>query len=125
MASIPPVFRSLDAQWVAVGFVALVSLGISIIIARTLGPELFGIYSIVISGGANVAILLDGSFDRLLQRELAHPTPALMGFIPTLPQEAYGHAVKGILIMSLAAAIALPQHALSTVAAIWFPARWC
>ncbi len=114
------IVRFLGAQWLAVGFVAAVSLGISVVIARTLGPELFGIYSIALSGGAIVAILLDGGFGRLLQREHAQPTPTLLGFMPILPQAAYGHAVMSILIISLLAAIALPQHALITVAAIWF-----
>lgn len=120
MESIPLLFRFLGVQWLAVGFVALVSLGVSVVIARTLGPELFGIYSIAISGGAVVAILLDGGFGRLLQREHAQPTPALAEFVPVLPRAAYGHSVMCILFISLLAAIALPQHALTTVAAIWF-----
>lgn len=120
MIPIPLIVRFLGAQWVAVGFVGLVSLGISIVIARTLGPDMFGVYSVAISAGAIVAILFDGGFGRLLQREHAYATPELLRFIPLLPRAAYGHALIGMIVMSLFAIFILPQHALTTVSAIWF-----
>ncbi|GGC05124.1 O-antigen transporter [Oxalicibacterium flavum] len=114
------IIRFLGAQWLAVGFVGIISLTVSILIARVLGPESFGVYSVALSGGAIVAILLDGGFCRLLQRERAHPTPALLQFLPLLPQAALGHVIIAASIFSLIAMLVLPKHALTIVAVIWF-----
>ncbi|ABE49542.1 polysaccharide biosynthesis C-terminal domain-containing protein [Methylobacillus flagellatus] len=114
------IIRFLGAQWLAVGFVGVISLAVSILIARTLGPDSFGVYSVVLSGGAIAAILLDGGFGRLLQRERAHPTPALLRFLPILPQAALGHVIIAASIFSLIALLVLPKHALTIVAVIWF-----
>lgn len=113
-------FRFLGAQWLAIGFVALVSLAISVVVARTLGPDLFGVYSVALSGGAIAAILMDGGFGRLLQREHAHPTASLVEFLPALPRAAVGHVIVAACALSLLAVLAIPKHALTTVAAIWF-----
>jgi O-antigen/teichoic acid export membrane protein len=114
------IIRLLGAQWFAAGFVGLVSMGVSVLIARTLGPDLFGVYAIAISAGAVVAVLIDGGFGKLLQRERALATPALAGFTETLPSLAYGHALLMLGVLCLAGVVLLPNHALTTVAALLF-----
>ena len=51
------IFRFLGAQWLAIGFVGAVSFDLSILVVRTLGPDLFGAYAIALSVGALVVIL--------------------------------------------------------------------
>jgi O-antigen/teichoic acid export membrane protein len=114
------ILRLLGAQWLAIGFVAAVSLAINVVVARSLSPAMFGVYSVVLSGGAIAAILLDGGFVRLLQREHAHPTASLSSFLPVLPRAALTHNLISATALSLLAAVLFPQHALAVIAAIWF-----
>ncbi len=114
------IVRFLGAQWLAACFVGLVSFGVSVLIARTLGPELFGAYVIAIAAGAVVAILIDGGFGKLLQRERAMASPELTGFMPLLPGLAYGHALLMLAGLCLAAMVFLPKQALTVVAALLF-----
>ena len=62
--------RSLRVQWLATVYVAAVSMLITFFLARTLGPEIFGRYSYIITLAALFAILQDGGFRTLLFREL-------------------------------------------------------
>ena len=113
------IFRLLGAQWLAVGFTGLVSLGLSVLIARTLGPDLFGVYAIALSAGALLAILMDGGFSKLLQRERTRVTPSLTQVLPDLPGLSYGHAMLVVLGLSVVAIAIFPKHALTTLAALW------
>lgn len=113
------ILRFLGAQWLAVGFIGLVSFGLSILIARTLGPDLFGVYAIAVSAGALLAILMDGGFSKLLQRERTRVTPSLAPVLPILPGLSYGHAMSVVLGLSVLAVLIFPKHALTTLAALW------
>jgi O-antigen/teichoic acid export membrane protein len=113
------VVRLLGAQWFAVGFTGLVSLGLSVLIARTLGPDLFGVYAIALSAGALLAILMDGGFSKLLQRERTRVTPTLSQVLLDLPGLSYGHAMLMVLGLSVVAVAIFPKHALTTLAALW------
>jgi O-antigen/teichoic acid export membrane protein len=64
-------FRLLSYQWVATVIQALVSFGLSILVARHLGVDQFGVYAIAMSAGFFITILMDGGFTTLLQRESA------------------------------------------------------
>ncbi len=114
------ILRFLGTQWLAAGFVGLVSLGLSILVARTLGPELFGVYGIAISAGALLAMVMDGGFNKLIQRERARATPSLAPVLPILPGLALGHAIRAMLLMSVLAVLFFPKHSLTTVAALLF-----
>lgn len=114
------IFRFLGAQWLAVGFVGLVSFGISILVARTLGPDMFGVYTIALSVGALVAIVIDGGFSKLLQRERARASTSLTEVLPILPGLAYGHAMLAILGLSVVAVLLFPKQLLTTLTALWF-----
>ena len=113
------IFRLLGAQWLATGFVGLVSMGVTVLIARALGPDLFGVYAIALSAGALVAALIDGGFSKLLLRERALATHTLAGYTHVLPGLAYGHALLMLGGLCLAAVV-LPVHAVTTVSALLF-----
>lgn len=63
--------RLLGYQWIAVVIQAVISFGLSILVARGLEPEQFGVYAIATSAGVFVTIFLEGGFNTLLQRESA------------------------------------------------------
>lgn len=62
---------ALSAQWVALGLTGLISLLLTSFIARSLGPELFGSYSIAITAGSLLVILIDGGLRSLVFREIS------------------------------------------------------
>jgi len=113
------IIRLLGVQWLAIGFTGLISLGLSVWIARALGPELFGVYAVAVSVGALLAILMDGGFSKLLQRERTRVTPALTQVGPDLPGLSYGHAILLVLGLSVLAVLIFPKHALTTLATLW------
>ena len=113
------IVRFLGAQWLAVGFVGAVSFALSIVVARVLGPNLFGVYAIAQAGGTLAAIMMDGGFSKLLHRERSRASPGLDALGPTLPAYAFGHALSMAGILSLLAVVLWPQQALTICAAIW------
>lgn len=114
------IYRLLGAQWLAAGFVGIVSLGVSALIARTLGPELFGVYVIALSSGAVVAIFIDSGFGKLLQRERALPSMKLATHVQLLPSLAFGHALLMLVCLCVAAVLLVPRHALTIVSTLLF-----
>ena len=66
--------RLLGYQWIAIGAQGLISLALGVLVARSFGPEMFGIYSVALSVGVFLAILIDGGFGTLLQRESVRAT---------------------------------------------------
>ena len=114
------IFRFLGAQWFAIVFVAVVSFALSIMIARTIGPSQFGVYSIALSAGSVLAILIDGGFSKLLQRELTRSTEELTENLASLPSLALSHAILVILVSSLLILLIMPAHGLTMIAAVWF-----
>ena len=104
------IYRFLGAQWLAVAFVGALSFGVSVLVARRLGSELFGVYSAALSAGAMVAILVDGGFGKLLQRERVLPTPALSIPPNSLPGMACAHAALMISVCLIAAMLFGPAN---------------
>ncbi len=113
------VFRFLGAQWLAIAYIGLVSLGLSILVARTLGPDLFGIYAVALSVGTLVAILIDGGFSKLLQRERARESITLAEIGPALPALAYGHAILAIVTLSILAVLFFQDHKMTALVTVW------
>lgn len=113
------IVRFLAAQWLAVGFVGAVSFALSIVVARVLGPNLFGVYAIAQAGGTLAAIVMDGGFSKLLHRERSRASSGLDALAPTLPAYALGHAIFMAGILSLLAVVLWPQQALTICAAVW------
>lgn len=90
------IIRNLSYQWIAIGVQGLISLALGILVARSFGPEMFGIYSVALSIGLFLATFIDGGFGNLLQRENARATPDI-GFDGTkLHNYAFGQALLTI-----------------------------
>ena len=112
-------FRFLGAQWLAIVYIGLVSFGLSILVARTLGPDLFGVYAVALSVGSLAAILMDGGFSKLIQRERARESSKLVEIVPALPALAYGHAMLSIIILSTLALLLFPDYQITTLVTVW------
>ena len=112
-------FRFLSAQWLAIVYIGLVSFGLSILVARTLGPDLFGVYAVALSVGSLAAILMDGGFSKLIQRERARESSKLAEIVPALPALAYGHAILSIIILSTLAFLLFPDYKITTLVTVW------
>lgn len=93
--------RSLSVQWLATVYVAAVSMLITFFLARTLGPEIFGRYSYIITLAALFAILQDGGFRTLLFREFTFSSLPVKA--EKLLPSALGHLllVTGLGIVSI------------------------
>jgi O-antigen/teichoic acid export membrane protein len=110
--------RLLSAQWLGMGFVGLVSLGVSIAVARVLGPEQFGVYAIAVAGGAIIVILIDGGFSTLLQRERARATTSLAGLAKLLPGMANAHALLATLLLSICCVLLPAKYGLTPLTVV-------
>jgi len=82
--------KDLLVQYISYGYVILVSLILSIIIARMLGPVEFGIYATALSVGSILGILFDFGFKHIIQRETANPSERFKLFKPQLLSTALG-----------------------------------
>lgn len=85
------IYRALFGQWFAIAYVAAISFGLTIILARTLGPDKFGLYSYVLSFASIYAIIQDGGFRTLIFREGVSGHEAES--VNSLLQFAFGHVV--------------------------------
>lgn len=85
------IFRLLGAQWVAICFVGVISFFVSVLIARTLGPNLFGTYTTAVSISAIASILVDGGFGKLIQREKTLPSLTIEH--STIVRFSFGHVI--------------------------------
>lgn len=84
--------RLLGAQWLAIGFNGVISFSLSVFVARTLGPEVFGAYTLAVSVGALFGIVIDGGFGKVLLREAVQPTKGGLFGATELPSYAVGYA---------------------------------
>ena len=84
---------SLGPQWTATAYVATVSILLTFILGRRLGPELFGQYSYVLTAAAIFAILLDNGYKTVLYRENTSPSPKLRHLQSKLTALAEGNAL--------------------------------
>jgi O-antigen/teichoic acid export membrane protein len=66
--------KSFSTQWFASAYVATISIILTFLFARLLGPEIFGIYNYLLTLASLFAILQDGGFRTLIFRELTFPT---------------------------------------------------
>lgn len=111
--------KFLLAQWAGTAYVGLVSLGLSILVARQLGPDRFGDYGVALAAGALLGIVLDGGFKTLLLRERTLATGALARLVPRLHAVAMGHALAAGIVLGALALVLVPERrdlALATVA---------
>ena len=66
--------KSFGIQWLASAYGAIVSILLTFLFGRLLGPEVFGNYSSLLTLGSLYAIIQDGGFRTLIFRELTSPT---------------------------------------------------
>jgi O-antigen/teichoic acid export membrane protein len=66
--------KSFSTQWLASVYGATVSVLLTFLFARLLGPEVFGSYNYLLTLATLYAILQDGGFRTLIFRELTSPT---------------------------------------------------
>lgn len=102
----PPYFgQSLISQWAATLYTGGVSLGLTFLIARVLGPGKFGAYSYILTVASLFLILQDGGYKTLLFRERTLPSEALRPYQEKLLSWATGHSILismiGILFLFL------------------------
>jgi O-antigen/teichoic acid export membrane protein len=89
---------ALGSQWVATIYVAIISLLLSIILARVLGPVQFGVYSYVLSIACIFSIIQDGGFKTLLFREITLNSKHLIEKADELLPMALGHVIVATII---------------------------
>lgn len=84
---------SLFSQWFATFYTAAVSLGLTFLLGRVLGPEGFGGYSYVLTLASLFLIVQDGGFKSLLFREKTLVSPQIAEYNNSLFSWALGHMV--------------------------------
>lgn len=97
--------RLLAAQWTATLYVGVISLVLSVFIARQTGPAAFGEYSVALASGAVLAIFIDGGMRNLLLREGVSVSSHLRHLSARLPAFALGNAITVACIASLLAVV--------------------
>lgn len=110
--------RLLAAQWLAAIYVGGVSFALNVLIARQVGPAVFGEYSVALAAGAVLAIFLDGGMRNLLMRERTLASAHLNHLSDRLPSLAFGHALVASVIASLFAVVLLPEKSVLAVATV-------
>ncbi len=92
------IIPSLVSQWGATAYIAVVSLGLTFVLGRVMGPSVFGTYSYILTLASLFFILQDGGFKTLLFREKTAPTPELAGYKEQLLPMALGNTVLATLL---------------------------
>lgn len=110
----------LSYQWVATIIQALISFGLSILVARHLGIEQFGVYATATSAGFFITILLDGGFTTLLQRESVRASLGMALEGQALSRYAFGYTLLIVSTLVLMAIINPFSQHVSTLFAIIF-----
>ena len=113
------IIRQLIAQWSATFYVGLASFAVSVFIARTVGPENFGEYTVAVAAGGILAVFIDGGMRSLLMREHARNSQNLKYLSGRLPRIAFIHALSVTAVAGLFAYVLLSDKlalALATIA---------
>ena len=83
--------KALTSQWAATLYAAAVSVGLTFLLGRILGPAQFGQYSYILTVASIFAILQDGGFSTLIFRETAKAALTANTDRPPLMSLALGH----------------------------------
>jgi O-antigen/teichoic acid export membrane protein len=89
----PSFSANLSSQWLAAFYTAAISLGLTFILGRALGPNGFGSYSYILTLGCLFFILQEGGFKTLLFREKILSSEGLRGYKDRLFSWALGHVI--------------------------------
>ncbi|KPX40376.1 putative polysaccharide biosynthesis protein [Pseudomonas syringae pv. helianthi] len=91
----------LIVQWLSTIYGAAMSLGISIFLARSMGPDAFGAYTYIYVLAMFLALIQDAGIKTLLLRERTSPTAALEALNRVLPSQALLHLVISSAVLML------------------------
>jgi O-antigen/teichoic acid export membrane protein len=94
----------LAMQWGVTGYSAAVSLGLSVLFARSMGSSSFGHYTYIYVLVSVLVLMQDAGFNTLLMRERASPSAALSARSSELPSIALIHLLLTTLAFILLAA---------------------
>jgi O-antigen/teichoic acid export membrane protein len=111
--------RFLGAQWLAAAFVGVISFAVSVLIAREGGSYIFGEYTLALSVGSMLAVLIDGGMKHLLIRERARASARLVHLSDSLFSMAVGQAFLVALALTLLGCIMYPEKVILVLATIW------
>lgn len=117
--------KALSSQWAATLYAAAVSVGLTFLLGRVLGPAGFGEYSYLLTLGSLFAILQDGGFSTLVFRETAKAGLAHVPDRPSLLSLALGHLLA-VTLFGVCLVPLFPQgERLSLGAAVVYYALFC
>ena len=117
--------KALSSQWAATLYAAAVSVGLTFLLGRVLGPAGFGEYSYLLTLGSLFAILQDGGFATLVFRETAKAGLAHVPGRPPLLSLALGHLLA-VTLLGVCLVPLFPQgQRLSLGAAVVYYALFC
>jgi O-antigen/teichoic acid export membrane protein len=101
-------FVPLVMQWGVTAYSAAISLGLSVLFARSMGSSAFGHYTYVYVLASVLVLMQDAGFNVLLMRERSSPSAALSARYPELPSTALTHLfLTTVAFMLLAGALQL------------------
>ncbi|MCF8142839.1 MAG: oligosaccharide flippase family protein [Deltaproteobacteria bacterium] len=109
---------NLTSQWLATLYTAAVSLGLTFILGRVLGPDGFGSYSYILTIATLFFILQDGGFKTLLFREKTLPSEELKSYEDRLFSWALGHSAMTTVVGAFFVWVIPSQYRLGIVAAV-------
>jgi len=95
-------------QWGATLYSVAVSLGLSVLFARSMGPSAFGNYTYVYVLASFLVLVQDGGFKTLLMRERVARSAVLLSRYDQLPSVALQHLLGSTIIFVLAAVLLSP-----------------
>ena len=111
---------NLTSQWAATIYNAAVSIGLTFLLGRVLGPEAFGQYSYILTLASLFFILQAGGFKTLLFREGTLPSPAMEAYGERLFSWALGNTLA-VTFAGILCVLILPfQYRLGIIAAVLY-----
>ncbi len=111
----------LIVQWMSTIYGAAISLGLSIFLARSMGPDAFGAYTYIYVLAMFLALIQDAGIRTLLLRERTSPTVALKALNHVLPSQALLHLFVSSAMLMLCAYLATRWlDGVSLAAAVFF-----
>ncbi len=111
---------NLTTQWLATIYSAGVSVFLTFLLGRLLGPEAFGDYSYVLTLAALFLIVQDGGFKTLLFRERTLPTSAMSSYQDRLFPWALGHTVVATVAGAFFVLVLPFQYRMGILAAVLY-----
>lgn len=98
-------FAPLVMQWGVTAYSAAVSLGLSVLFARSMGSSAFGHYTYIYVLASFIVLVQDAGFNTLLMRERTAPSATLVAHYDELPSIALWHLMLTTALFIVLAAL--------------------